>query len=173
MPISAGHRKQKTNAMKAYQKQQQNIYCHCHLGHVTPSYALIVGVCLLMLPMLELATEHVQLTTMYYRNPINHVHTRHMTFSHTPLALPSLNNVLPAMALQNRVAWSNINCPSHSSVRHVTLSPIAPTGLGRRVVRVVVLLLLLMSGDIETNPGPVCECSSLMCISGRSKCIAN
>ena len=119
-----------------------------------------------MLPMLELATEHVQLTTMYYRNPLNHVDARHMTFSHTPLALPSLNNMLPAMALQNRVAWSIIKCPSHSSVRHVTLSPIAPTGLGRRVVRVVVLLLLLMSGDIEMNPGPVGKHTSLMYISG-------
>ena len=162
MPISAGHRKQKTNAMKAYRKQRQNIYHHCQLGHVTPSYAVIVGVCILMLPMLEPPTEHVQLATMYYRNPINNVHARHMTFSHTPPAQPSLNNVLPAMALQNRVAWSNIKCPSHSRVCHVTLSPAptVPTGLGRRVVRVVVLLLLLMSGDIETNPGPVGECSS-------------
>ena len=156
MPISAGHWKLPTNAMKAYRKQRQYIHRHCQPCHVTPNYALIVGVCLLMLPMLELATEHVQLATMYYRNTINHVHARHMTFSHTPLALPSLNNVLPAMALQNRVAWSNIKCPSHSSVYHVSLSP-APTGLGRRVVRVVVLLLLLMSGDIETNPGPVGE----------------
>ena len=172
MPISAGHRKQKTNAMKAYRKQRQHIYHHCQLCHVTPSYALIVGVCLLMLPMLELATEHVQLATMYYMNCMNHVHARHMTFSHTPLALPSLNNVLPAMALQNRVAWSNIKCPSHSSVHHVSLNP-APTGLARRVVGVVVLLLLLMSGDIETNPGPVGEWISLMCISGRSECIGN
>ena len=161
MPISAGHRKQNTNAMNTYRKQRQHIYHHCQLGHVTPSYALIVGVCLLLLPMLELATEHAQLTTMYYRNALDHVHARHMTFSHTPLALPSLN-VLPAMALQSRVAWSNIKCPSHSSVCHVSLHP-APTGLGRVVVRVVVLLLLLMSGDIETNPGPVGEWTSFMC----------
>ena len=167
MPISAGRRKQKTNAMKVYRKQRQYIYRHCQLCHVTPSYALIVGVCLLMLPMLELATKHAQLATMYYRDPLNHVHARHMTFSHTPLVLPSLNNVLPAMVHQNRVAWSNIKCPSHSSVRHVSLNP-APTGLGRRVVRVVVLLLLLMSGDIEMNPGPVGECSSLMCISKQA-----
>ena len=165
MPNSTENRKFQTNAMKAYRKQRQYIhrncqpchitpsYRHCQLGHVTPSYALIVGVCILMLPMLELATEHVQLATIYYRNTLNHVH---MTFSHTPLALPSLNNVQPAMVLQNRVAWSNIKCPSHSSVRHVSLNPV-PTGLGRRVVGVVVLLLLLMSGDIETNPGPVGE----------------
>ena len=54
----------------------------------------------------------------------------------------------------------NIKCLSYiSSVHHVSLSPAptAPTSLGRRVVGVVVLLLLLMSGDIETNPGPVGE----------------
>ena len=77
--------------------------------------------------------------------------------SHTPLVLPSLNNVLPAMVLQNRV---NIKRLSHtSSVRRVSLSPAptVPAGLRRRVVVVVVvvLLVLLMSGDIETNPGPV------------------
>ena len=165
MPISTGHRKQKTNAMKAYRKQRQYIYRHCQLCRVTPSYALIVGVCILMLPMLELATEHAQLTTMYYRNPINHVHARHMTFGHKPLMLPSLNNVLPAIAFENRIAWSNIGYQStHSRVCHVTLSLVStvPTGLARRVVRVVVLLLLLMSGDIETNPGPVGEWISLM-----------
>ena len=151
MPISAGHRKQKTNTMKAYQKQRLYIYRHCQLGHVTPSYALIVGVCLLMLPMLELATEHAQLATMYYMVSINQCPVK---FSHTPFVLPSFNNVLPAMILQN------IECLLYiSSVRRVSLSPAltVPTGLGRRVVRVVVLLLLLMSGDIETNPGPVGE----------------
>ena len=81
----------------------------------------------------------------------------HMTFRHKPLVLPSLNNVLPAIAFENRIAWSNIGYQStHSRVCHVAISP-APTGLGRRVVGVVVLLLLLMSGDIETNPGPVGE----------------
>ena len=160
MPISAGYRKQKTNTMKAYRKQQQYIYSHCQLGHVTLSYALIVGVCILMLPMLELATKHVQLTTIYYMDHINHAHPRHMTFSYTHL-LPFVTNVLPAMVLQNRVVWSNIKClsytSSHSKLYRVSLSP-APNGLGRRVVGVVVLLLLLMSGDIEMNPGPVGEC---------------
>ena len=147
--------------MKAYRKQRQYIYRHCQLCHVTTSCALIVGVCILMLPMLELANEHVQLKTMYYKNCVKYVHPRHVTFSHTHL-LPVLNNVLPAMVLQNRVAWSNIKCPSsHSCVRHVSLSPTVPTGLGRRVVGVVVLLLLLMSGDVETNPGPVGKCSCL------------
>ena len=155
--------------MKGYRKQRQYIYRHSQLCHVTRSCAVIVGVCILMLPMLELATEHVQLATVYYKNPINqwHVHQRHVTFSHTPL-LPFLSNVLPAMALQNRVAWSNIKCSSHSRVCHVSLNP-APTGLGRRVVGVV-FLLLLMSGDIEMNPGPIGEWTSLMCISGRSMC---
>ena len=167
MRITTGQRKVLTNTMKAYRKQRQYIYYHCQLCNVTPSYTLVVGVCLLMLPMLELTTEHVQLTTMYHMNCINHVHTRHMTFSHTPLALPSLNNVLPAMVLQNRVVMPNIKYPLYtSSYSNLPLNP-APTGLGRRlvgVVGVVVLLLLLMSGDIETNPGLVGEQTSLCCI---------
>ena len=159
MLSSTQRRDFQTNAMKAYRKQRQNIYHHCSLCHVTPSLT-IVGTSILMLPMLELAAEHAQLTTMYYTNHW-HVHPRHVTFSHTHL-LPSLNNVLPAMVLQNTVAWSNIKClsytSSHSSVRQVSHSPALTTGLGRRAVGVVVLLLLLMSGDIETNPGPVGEC---------------
>ena len=157
MPISAGYWKLQTNAMKAYRKRRQYIYRHCQLCHVTSSCAVIVGVCILMLPMLELATEHVQLATTYYMDSINHVHACHMTFTNKPLVLPSLNNVLPAIAFENRIAWSNIGYQStHSRVCHVAISP-APTGLGRRVVGMVVLLLLLMSGDIETNPGPVGE----------------
>ena len=160
MTSSAGHHKVQINAMKAYRKQRQYIYSHCQLCHVTPSCAVIVGVCILMLPMLELATEHVQLATTCH---INYVCPPHMNFSHTPLELPSLNNVLPAMVLQNQLAWLTIKCSSytkpHSSVCRFPLSPgsTIPSGLGRRVVGVVVLLLLLMSGDIETNPGPVGE----------------
>ena len=164
MPISAGYRKLQTNAMKAYRKQRQYIYHHCQQCHVTRSCAVIVGVCILMLPMLELATEHVQLATTYHMDSINHVHPCHMTFANKPLVLPSLNNVLPAIAFENRIAWSNIGYQStHSRVCHVAITR-APTGLGRRVVRVVVLLLLLMSGDIETNPGPVGKHTSLMYI---------
>ena len=152
--------------MKAYRKQQQYIYRHCQLCHVTTSYALIVGVCVLMLPMLELATEHVQLTTTCH---INHVHppriNAQLTFSHIHL-LPFLSNVLPAMVLQNQLSWSNIKHSSHSRVCHVSLSP-APTGLGRRVVSVVVLLLLLMTGDIETNLGPLSKCTFLINIGGN------
>jgi len=167
MPSSTGQRKVQNNVMKAYRKQQQYIYRHCQLCHVTTSYALIVGVCILMLPMLELATKHVQLATTCH---INHVAPPSMNFSHTPLELPSLNNLLPAMVLQNQLTWSNIKCSSytspHSSVGHVALrpAPIAPTGLRRRMVGVVVLLLLLMSGDIETNSGPVGEYIPLVCI---------
>ena len=151
MPSSTGNRKFQTNAMKAHRKQRQYIHGNCLPSHVTPTRAVIWGVYLLMLPMLELATEHVQLTTTCRMNPVNQGPPSRR---HTPLVLPSLNNVLPAMVLQN------IKCLSYiSSVRHVSLSPAptAPTGLGRRVVGVVVLLLLLMSGDIEMNPGPVGE----------------
>jgi len=157
MPSSKAH----NNAMKAYRKQRQYIYHHCQLCHVTTSCVVIVGVCILMLPMLELATKHVQLATTCH---VNHVAPPRMNFSHTPLELPSLNNVLPAMVLQNQLAWSNIKCSSytslHSSVCRFPLSPgsFISSGLGRRVVGVVVLLLLLMSGDVETNPGPVGVC---------------
>ena len=163
MPSGMGQRKVQTNAMKAYRKQRQYIYRHCQQCRATTSYAVIVGVCILMLPMLELATEHVQLTTTCH---MNHVPPPRMNFSHTPLELPSLNSVLPAMVLQNQLAWSNIKCSSytspHSSVCYASLSPGSTilSGQGRRtigVVGLVVLLLLLMSGDIETNPGPVGE----------------
>ena len=155
----------KPNTMKADRKQWQYIHGNClpsHVTHVTPAHAFIWGGCILMLPVLELATEHVQLTTTCHMNPINRGLQSRMNCSHTPLVLPSFNNVLPAMVLQNRV---NIKClSSHSSVCHVSLSsaPTFPTGLGRRVVGVVVLLLLLMSGDIEMNLGPFCEWLFLM-----------
>ena len=92
------------------------------------------------------------------------ISSRHTTFKHAPFMLPSLENILPAMALQNEIVKSNIWCLSHSSshtsVGHVSSSPdfSVPSGLGRMVVGAVVVLLLLMSGDIETNPGPVGEC---------------
>ena len=166
MPFSklTGHQEVQTNIMKAYQRPRQYIHRHCQLGHVSPGLSLLVSVCLLMLPMLGLVDEHAQLTTMYHMNTINQwsLHAPHMTSNHTSLILPYLDNVLPAMALQNRVARANIRCPStsshsdfpcHSPVLHLNL----PTGLGRRVVGVVLVLLLLLSGDIETNPGPVGE----------------
>ena len=117
--------------------------------------------------MLVLVDEHVQLTIMNHMNPINqwsgHPCCDHMVSCHTSLALPPLNNVIPAMALQSTVVRSNIGCASyssfHSGVRHVPpiLHLNLPSGLGRRLVGMVLVLLLLLSGDIETNPGPVCE----------------
>ena len=163
MPVTTGHQKVRTNSMKPRQRPRQYIFHHCQLGHVSPGLSLLVSVCVLMLPMLGLMDEHVQLTTTYHMNPINqcYVHPHHMTFNHTLLFLPSLNNVLPAMTLQYRVVRLIIGCPSYTSshsdfphrspVLHLNL----PTGLGRRVVGVVLVLLLLLSGDIETNPGPV------------------
>ena len=165
MLITTGHKKVQTNSMKTYRRPRQYIYHPCQPGCVAPGLALLVSVCILMLPMLVLVDEHVQLTTMYHTNPINQwsVHPHHMTFNHTLLLLPPLNNVLPAMALQSKVARLNIGCASYSSSRsgvhhdplilHLNL----PSGLERRVVGVVLVLLLLLSGDIETNPGPVGE----------------
>ena len=161
MPVSTGQSKVHNNPVKAYRKQRQYIYRHCQLCHLSPSCALIVGVCILMLPMLELATKHVQLIATCH---INNVPPPRKTFSHTPLELPSLNNVLPTMVLQNQLAWLNITYPSYTSsyfnVHCVSLS-LASTGCRKRVVVGVVLLLLLMCGDIETNPGPVGECTPL------------
>ena len=116
--------------------------------------------------MLVVAAEHVQLATTDHMNPMDQL-CIHPRFKHAPLMLPSLNNVLPAMALQNEIVKSNIWCLSHSSsgtsVRHVSFSPglNVPSGLGKMVVGAVVVLLLLMSGDIETNPGPVGECINM------------
>ena len=118
MPSSTGNRKFQTNAMKTYRKQWQYIHGNCLPSHVTLTRAVIWGVCILMLPMLELATEHVHLTTTCR---MNHINRGPLSRSHTPLVLPSLNNVLPAMVLQNIKSLSYI-----TSVRHVSLSP-APT----------------------------------------------
>ena len=69
--------------MKAYRERQwQYNYNPCQLVHVSPGNTLLISVCLLMLPMLGLATEHVQLATMCHTKPINqwHLHEHHMTF---------------------------------------------------------------------------------------------
>ena len=137
----------------------------CQLGHVTASHAFLLAMCIFMLPMLVVAAEHVQLATTDHMNPMDQrcIHLHHRTFKHAPLMLPSLNNILPAMALQNEIVKSNIWCLSHSSshtsARCVSFSPgfSVPPGLGRMVVGAVVALLLLMSGDVEMNPGPVGE----------------
>ena len=168
MPISTGHKKVQTNSMKTYRRPRQYIYHPCQPGRVASGLGLLVSVCILMLPMLVLVDEHVQLTIMNHMNHINPINqwSGHpcyddMISCHTPLLLPSLNNVLPAMALQSRVVKLNIvsYTSSHSGVRPVPpiLHLNLPSGLGRRVVGMVLVLLLLMSGDIETNPGPVGE----------------
>ena len=137
----------------------------CQLGHVTASHAFLLAVCIFMLPMLVVAAERMQLATTDHMNPMDQrcIHLHHRNFKHAPLMLPSLNNILPAMALQNEIVKSNIWClsrsSSHTSARCVSFSPsfTIPSGVGRMVVGVVVVLLLLMSGDIEMNPGPVGE----------------
>ena len=159
------------NIMKAFRRprpQYINPRFQCQLGHVIPGHAFQLAVCIIMIPMLVVTAEHAHLATTDHMDPMDPmdqwcIHPRHTTFKHAPLMLPSLNNVLPAMALQNEIVKSNIWCLSHSashtSVRHVSSSPgfTVPSGLGRMVVGAVVVILLMMSGDIETNPGPVGE----------------
>ena len=153
--------------MRAFRRSRPqciNPRFQCQLGHVTPGHAFLLAVCITMLPMLVTA-EHAHLATADHMNPMNQqcVHTRRTTFKHASLMLPFLNNILPAMALQNEIVKSNIWClscsSSHTSVRRVSSSPgfSIPSGLGRMAVGAGVVLLLLMSGDIETNPGPVGE----------------
>ena len=141
--------------MNAHRRQYQYVYHHRQVYHVIPGYAVLVSMCIFMLPMLKLAAEHVQLPTVDSLDPIIqwHLHPHHVTFSHATVVLTSLNNVLPAIALQNRGVRSNIGClSSHFSICRVppNLVPV-PACVGR----VVLVLLLLMSGDIELNPGPV------------------
>ena len=155
MPITTGQRKLQTDTMKAYPRQRQHVYHHCELRHVTSGNALLISVCILMLPMVQLSAEHAQLATKYHVDPINQwqVDPHHMNISHTPLVLSSLSNLLPAMILQNSVVRSY----SLSASSHVCYILNLSSGLGRKVVGVVLVLLLLLSGDIETNPGPVGE----------------
>ena len=154
--------------MRAFRRprlQCINPQFQCQLGHVTSGHAFLVAMCIFMLPMLIVAAEHVQLATTDHMNPTGQwcIHLHHTTFKHAFVMLPSLNNPLPAMALQNEIVKSNIWClsrsSSHASVHRVSSSQgfSIPSGLRRMVVEVVVVLLLLMSGDIETNPGPAGE----------------
>ena len=162
MLITTGHLKLQTYKMKAYRRQRQFVHRFCQLSRVAPGHALVVSVCSLMLPMVRLPAEHVQLATTYHLNTINqcYVHRHHITLNHAPLVLPSLiSYLLPAMVLQNCVVRLNISFPSYIassyfSVWHIPLS-LHPNR------EVVLDLLLLLSGDIETNPGPVGEFSVL------------
>ena len=170
MLITTGHRKVHTNTTKGYrkhsQKRWQYNYHQYQLGHVTPGNALLISVCILMLPIVRLTAEHVQLATKYHVIPINqwNVDGYHITTSNISLVLLSLSNVLPAIVLQNSIVSLNISCPSYTSSRSST-HYIPPSmhlnllsSLRRSAVGVVLALLLLLSGDIETNPGPVGEC---------------
>ena len=158
MPLSAVHKKVQTSA---HRRQQQHTFHHCQLGHVTPGHAIFVAVCIFMLPMLKVAAEHKQLISTHHTNPAD-LCGGHVTFGDSSLVLPSLDNVLPAMVLQNRAVNSNmdLSCSLFFSCihQHVSLSLgfSVPSSL-KKVVMVVVVLLLLLSGDIETNPGPVGE----------------
>ena len=154
--------------MRAFRRSQPqciNPRFQCQLGYVNPGHAFLMAMCIFMLPMLVVAAEHMQLATTDHMNPMDRrcIHLHHRTFKHAPLMLPSLNNILPAMALQNEIVKSNIWClsrsSSHATIHHVSFSPgfSVPPGLGRMVVGAVVVLLLLMSGDVEMNPGPVGE----------------
>ena len=143
--------------MSAYRRQQhQYIYHHCQLAYVIPGHAILVAVCIFLLPMLEVAAELKQPTTTHHSNPAD-LHGGHVIFIHSSLVLPSLDNMLPAMVLQNRVVWSNTHQShslSHSSIRHVFLRLGLSVSYSLKVVWMVMVLLLLLSGDIETNPGP-------------------
>ena len=155
MLITTGRGKVETYKIKAYRRQRQFVYLFCRLSHVAPGHALIVSVCILMLPMVRLPAEHVELATTYHQNPINqwYVHRYHITLNQAPLVLPSrISIVLPAMVLQNCIVRLNISFPScivsHFNAWYIPLC-LQLNG------EVVLDLLLLLSGDIETNPGPV------------------
>ena len=140
-----------------------HIHHHHQLSHVTPSYTLPLAVCILMLPMLMVVVEHRQLATTYRMNPLDRCN--HMTFIRTPVVLPSPNNVLPAMVLLNRRVRLNTGYMScFSSYTYTNVRRVSPTlslrvffSLARTVVAGVVVLLLLLSGDVELNPGPFGE----------------
>ena len=149
LPV-AEHLKFQVNIMNACQRRWRYMCQHYQPGHVTPRHPLLVLVCIFIL-----TTDHSNSIKQWHGYP------RQMTFSHSPLALTFLNNVLPAMVLQSRVVGMKIGCTfSFHPVRHVlpSLGLSVPSGLKRAViVGMVVILLLLLSGDIEVNPGPLSE----------------
>ena len=153
MPLGAMHQKVRTSNVSGFRRQHQDIYRHCQLGHVIPGHAILVTVCIFMLPMLEVAAEHEQLTTTHHSN----LHGDHVTFCHSSLALPSFNNVLPAMTLQNKFVKYLSRSFSYSSVCRISFSPGLSVFPFLKKMVMVVILLLLLCGDIETNPGPVGE----------------
>ena len=150
------HQKVRTSTVSACQRKHQ--YIHRQLGHMIPGHAILVAVCIFMLPMLEVAAEHKQLTTAHHTNPADQC-GGHATFCHFPPVFPFLGNVLPAVVLQNKVVKPQMHlshslCHSRlSSIHHVFFSLGLSVSYSLKIM-VVVVLLLLLSGDIETNPGP-------------------
>ena len=147
--------------MRVFQWSRPQYINYQYQYQLGPGHALLVAVCIFMLPMLEVATEHVQLINRRNNNHADKWCTYpHHMIKHTLLVLPPLNYVLPAMVLQNGVVKSNTWCLSCSSSRSsvhfvfVSLGVGIPAIVGKWVVGIVVVLLLLISGDIEMNPGP-------------------
>ena len=144
------------------ERVRQPHHIHYHI-HTVPGHALLVTVCIFMLPLLVLSvllnTTRTPHQPRRNSSPLSHCHWT------PPMMLPHLDTVLPALVLQNnRAVQLNIrSSSSHSRVRRVSPSPglSVPSGLGRMVVGMI-LLLLVLSGDVETNPGPVGESSGLM-----------
>ena len=144
-----------------YRRASPRPHIHHHqLSHVTLNYSLPLVVCVLMLPMLVVAVEHMPLATTYRMNPLDRCSL--MTFIWTPLVLPTPNNLLPAMVLQNRGVRLNTGYASCFSSYTYTNVPSVSLTLSLRVFfsvarTVVVILRLLLSGDVELNPGPLGE----------------
>ena len=105
---------------------------------------------------------HCALATKHSITLQLHVHLCHMAFSYTYASWCC--HPLPAMVIQKSVTRSNIRCPSctssHSGVHHVHTIPCLSMSSGVEW-RVVMVLLLLLSGDIEKNPGPVLSVADL------------
>ena len=107
--------------------------------------------CIFTLEPLIPAAEHMQLATTQH---IEHLYPCHMTLGLNPL--PRLNNMLPVVLQLNVRCRSHSS--SHSSLHHVSSSLGLSVSSGlERIAGEVIVLLLILSGDIETNPGPVGE----------------
>ena len=81
------------------------------------------------------AVKASQIWVKQRQNNFCHNHLDHVSPSHTPVVGVCMCCLFPRLR------------PSFPSHDH----------MGRRAVRLIVVLLLLLSGDVETNPGPVGE----------------
>ena len=159
MPIGTCSKNFQVNTVNASQRQQQYSYHHCQLG-VTLGHLLPVSVY-----MLGFSAEYMQLSTTYHIKFISqwymYVHPHYMTFRFAALLQP-VNNVQPTMVIQSRVLWSNIKGFSYTLSHFNTSVTVSlqlnfSFSLGSRMARLVLFLLLLLSGDVELNPGPFGE----------------